>query len=224
MHISFEGAASGITPDTLDLVLEERKKKYHLNSLILLKQVHGVHGVCIESEEQASSIVPRSYDGDYLITRVKHIGIGVLTADCLPIVIYDPKTESIGIAHAGWRGSVQEIGIRMLKHMEQAFGVTKESIQIFFGPSAGACCYEVNSSFLKNIEDFRYGIQTLKKSNTKIYFDLALFNKLQFKAVGIKEEQIDCTQNDCTIENSLFCSYRRDSGNPARQLSFAYIK
>ena len=224
MYISFEGAASGITPETLDLVLEERKKKYHLTSFIVLKQVHGAHGICIESEQQASSIVPRSYDGDYSITKIKNIGIGVLTADCLPIILYDPKTESIGIAHAGWRGSVQEIGITMLKHMEQHFGVSKESVQIFFGPSAGVCCYEVDSSFSKNIEDFSYGIQALKKAHTKTYFDLALFNKLQFIAVGIKEEQIDCTHNYCTIENSLFCSYRRDSGNPVRQLSFVYIK
>ncbi len=224
-HFFFEGAAPGITPDTLDAVLQERKKEYTLKSLILLKQVHGADGLCIESEEQASALIPRSYDGDYLITNIKNIGIGVLTADCLPIVIYDPKTESIGISHAGWRGSVQGIGIKMFEHMEQVFGVKKESVQIFFGPSAGVCCYEVDSSFLKNRKDVSYGLQTLtlKKTHNKTYFDLALFNKLQFSDIGIKEEQIDSMQNYCTIENNLFCSYRRDSSNQVRQLSFAYI-
>ncbi len=220
----FEDGISGVIPEVnLNLALEARKKKYNLKAFIVLKQLHGAHGLCIESEEQAAGIAPRSYDGDYIITNIKSIAIGVLTADCLPVLVYDPKTESIGVAHAGWRGSAQEICIKMLEHMMRNFGVDKESVQIFFGPSAGVCCYEVDTLFIKNIENFSYSPETLKKNNNKLYFDLALFNKLQLLSFGIHPEQIDTTKNTCTIENRSFCSYRRDSANATRQLSFIFL-
>ena len=224
MNIYFENAESAITPDTLCSVLDLRKRELALKAFVVLKQIHGNNGLLIGSQEQAMQVVPRTYEGDYLITSIKNVGLGVLTADCLPIIIYDKKTESIGIAHAGWRGSVQRIGITMLEHMMQAFGTEKESVQIFLGPSAGACCYEVQESFFHNLEVFSYGLQAIVNNNNAFYFDLALFNQLQFIDFGIKQEQIDSSCNKCTIENKSFCSYRRDAGSPLRQLSFVFIE
>jgi len=224
LNIFFGNVESKVKPEDIRSILEEKKQELSLTALLFLHQVHGNQGLLIASQEQADNLQPHSYDGDYLITQLTQVGLGVLTADCLPIIVYDKETQSIGIAHAGWRGSVQQIGVRMIEHMMREFGTKKESLQVFFGPAAGVCCYEVDASFLKNIEQFSYAVPVILSHNNKFYFDVPLFNSLQLQDFGVKPEQIDTTQTLCTIENTLFCSHRREPKNPERNISIVSLQ
>src|SRR5579872_6450376 len=86
-------------------------KQLSLQSLSFLHQTHSAHGYAIDKKH---SIAPFSLDGDYLITNEKSQGIGIMTADCLPVICYDKHAQAIGIAHAGWRGAVDGVVITML--------------------------------------------------------------------------------------------------------------
>ena len=126
----------------------EHLSSYGLQELAFLNQTHSTYGMIIEKEIPAFNI-----EGDFLITNQKNIGIGVMTGDCLPIIFYDQKNNVIGIAHAGWKGSVAGVAQKTIAAMHDAFDTQASDLQIFFGPSARECCYEVQEDFVRNFEN-----------------------------------------------------------------------
>lgn len=192
-----------------------------LDRLLFLHQVHGTDGLIIFDSNQ---IKPYKTDGDYLITRLCRTGIGIMTADCLPIVFYDPIKNVIAVAHAGWRGSVQEIGVVTLQNMHKNFGTIAKDVQVFFGPSAKQCCYAVDELFGNNLAGHEYGAKTLQTRDQKLYFDLPLFNKLQLEKAGILPENINLDYNVCTLCDNRFFSYRKQGAQAGRQMTVACLK
>ena len=118
------------------------KDPLKINKLYFLKQVHGTMGLAVTPENK-DAIPPFTIEGDYLVTGIPGTAIGVMTADCLPIVAIDQKHKAAGIAHAGWRGSVNGVGKEMINHMHTQYGTQPEDLSIFFGSSAHNCCYMV---------------------------------------------------------------------------------
>lgn len=196
------------------------KGALRLNAAMFLHQTHSNKGVIVDHAflEQA---LPFKVSGDYLITREKKVGIGVMTADCLPIIMYDTKNNATAVIHAGWRGSVIGVAVKALEHMQEAYGTRPEDIRVFFGPSARVCCYEVSSDFERHIEGFSYAhkTQVIIERDNKLFFDLSLFNRLQLEAIGINPQAISREYNLCTMCNNQFYSYRRDGENAGRQMT-----
>lgn len=87
-------------------------RKIGVSRLSALNQTHGTQGSVITNSDISFSI-----DGDYLIANQSHVALGVLTADCVPLILYDAKNKAIGIAHAGWRGAVCAIAPKVFEHM-----------------------------------------------------------------------------------------------------------
>jgi YfiH family protein len=200
------------------------KKAMLVDNLVFLHQVHGVNGLTITSPEQASRVQPFSIDGDYLITNAPRVGIGILTADCLPIIMYDSFQHVIAIVHAGWRGSVDGIGLKVVAHMQAAFETKLEHLRIFFGPSAKVCCYQVKEEFLSNLEQHTYTDQVIHRHGKEFYFDLALFNRLILEDAGIKRDAFQLQYNKCTIEDDSLYSYRREGKDAGRQMTVVCLK
>jgi YfiH family protein len=192
----------------------------NLDRLLFLHQVHGTDGLIIFDSNQ---VKPYKTDGDYLITRLLRTGIGIMTADCLPIVFYDPIKNVIAVAHAGWRGSVQEIGVVTLREMHKNFGTQLKDVQVFFGPSAKPCCYAVDDLFGNNLASHEYGVKTLQKREQKLYFDLPLFNKLQLEKGGVLPENFNLDYNLCTLCDDRFFSYRKLGAQAGRQMTVACL-
>ena len=120
------------------------QKLMHLDEVLFLKQTHSASGlVC--TEDNLSHVRSFQDEGDFLMTHVQHIGLGVMTADCLPIVLYDSRNHAAAIVHAGWRGSAQGIVLRALESMQQEYNTALDHLQVFFGPSAKICCYQVGA-------------------------------------------------------------------------------
>lgn len=182
-----------------------------LKKLYFLHQIHESYGIIIDSNSTTQTEDCLKKDGDYIITSKQNLGIGTLTADCLPIVFYDILNNVIAIAHAGWRGTVKNIAKVVINDCNKKYGTRPENFLIFFGPSARSCCYEVDEKFFDNI-DKKY-INTLIERDDKIFFDLPLYNQLLIENCGVKKENINLEYNVCTICNSNFCSYRRKREN-----------
>ncbi len=199
------------------------KKLLGLQSLMFLKQVHGNQGYVI-SREEVAPIIPFQHEGDFLITADTHSGLGIMTADCLPIVFYDTHNNVIAVIHAGWRGSMQEIAQKTLETMHQKFNTQAHNITVFFGPSAKVCCYSVGQELLASLEAFDYADDVIHYHNDVPFFDLPRFNRLQLQACGVKSEAFHTDYNICTICDPMFYSYRRDGEKAGRQMTVVSLK
>ncbi len=182
-----------------------------LERLYFLDQVHGIEGKIVDRENCTS---PFTQEGDFLITKEPNLGIGVMTADCIPLVIYDKKSHAVAIVHAGWRGAVKGVAIEAVKAMHNIYGTQAEDLKCFIGPSAKKCCYQVDDQFARNLEEYVFGMNYIHQRPTGFYFDLPGFMTEQLrKSIGIQEEAIQLNYNACTICNTAFWSHRRDTKN-----------
>jgi len=211
-----------LPPDKNILEMEQLatlKKAMSLESLMFLNQVHGTDGLIINSEDQLQNLRPFSKDGDFIITNLKHVGIGVMTADCLPIIFFDKRNQVIAVVHAGWKGSVSHIATKVVGHMQKNFNTKIEDLKVIFGPSAKVCCYKVTEDFLEHLEDVEFLERVIHRREDGLYFDLPLFNMILLGDLGIKKESILFKYNDCTICDNSFYSCRRQGKYSGCQMS-----
>lgn len=200
------------------------QRSLRLEQLVFLHQVHGINGTCIVSTNQAETIRPFSQEGDFLITNVPSIGLAIAAADCLPIIMYDKFRHVIAIVHAGWRGSVNGVAVAALERMKSLFGTDPATVRVFLGPSAKSCCYRVGSEVLAALEHCSYKDEVIYTMADGFYFDLPLFNRRLLEEHGIKKESCNSAYNICTIDNTSFCSYRRQEKSLGRQMTVVVLK
>jgi polyphenol oxidase len=171
------------------------------NKLILMSQTHSVKVIEVTKNNYKKKI-----NADAMITRVKGLAIAVVTADCVPIIIYDLKNEIIGCIHAGWKGAFSGI----IKNTVNKIKKINNNNMIFasIGPCIGKRSYEVDVNFYQKF---------LKKNkqNKKYFYDKSknkkLFNLRKFVADKLTELQvkIDHVNHDTFREKMNFFSYRR---------------
>lgn len=186
---------------------------------LFLHQVHGADGAIIFSKDQAHVMRSFSQDGDYLITDVAGVGIGVVTGDCLPIFFYDPDVQAVAAVHAGWRGSVQKVALKAVEQMRKEFGSNLRKIKAIFGPCGHTCCYEVSEEFLDNLEPFSFVSEVIHRTNQGLFFDLVRFNQLLLLRMGLELENIDLSTTVCTICNQQYYSHRRQGSSAGRNMN-----
>ncbi len=185
------------------------------NRLILLDQRHQ-DNILLLKEPFLS--LPKGLEFDAMITNASNLILGILTADCIPILIVDQKKRVIAAIHAGRQGTALQITKKVLKRMGLEFGCLKSDLLIGVGPSIGPCCYEIDEkSFHSGWRPF-----SILKGGGKWKVNLAQINLDQIKDEGIQDGQIFWV-NLCThCHSDLFFSYRKE-GQTGRQLSFIGI-
>lgn len=175
-----------------------------------VKQVHGTEALVVD---RALAPTDRFVGGwDALVTDQPGIMVAVRTADCVPILIHDPKRRVVAAIHAGWRGAVAGIVPKTLALLESRFGSCLEHVRISIGPSAGVCCYEVDEPVLdrlsQDFSDLNKVVRT--RGDGKAHLDLKALVKEQTQTFGVLPKSIT-TVNLCTIcHEDLFYSYRRE--------------
>lgn len=218
-------AASSLHSDkdqrTLARYCEQFAQDHNLSNVVVLQQVHGVDSLIVSENTLQKKITVREQDGDFLITNQPSIGLGVLTADCLPVVAYDKAHHAVGIAHAGWKGSVAGILPKMIQAMSENYGTVPSEVALWFGPAARPCCYEVQHDFVAATSDLSFQDQFLIQKNNKFFFDGTVCNTKLLIPIGVVPASIDTSYNVCTICTPGYYSHRRK--NTARQVSFVWI-
>lgn len=197
-------------------------KQFAVRSLVVLSQVHGVVGKFVREINDEIDLF--KHEGDYLATNLRDIALGILTADCLPIVLYDPINRAVAGVHAGWKGSVAGIAASALESLVQNVGSKPSNIQVFFGPAAKVCCYEVQQDFCDLVKDNALACAALIKRDGKTYFDKALFNKSLLVSLGVNPENINEQYNQCTMCVDGFHSHRRLGTLSGRQLTCVWLR
>jgi YfiH family protein len=201
---------------------EQKVAAYGLDSLWYVKQEHTALGrVLTGTVEAGMHALPD--EEDYLVTDMPHVGIGVMTADCLPIIFFDPVRRVVAAAHAGWKGSVQGIAVVALRVMQQRFGCNVADVQIWFGPHAKPCCYEVKPVFRENLLQ-AIAAQVLEQRGDQLFFNNALYNALLLRFSGVGADQINQNYALCTMCSPGFHSRRNDGPMYVGQSSIAWLK
>jgi len=190
------------------------------SSLFFTRQVHGTQGLAVTP--QIVEIVPLfTHDADFMITNHRGIALGVLTADCLPLVLHDRRNHAMAMVHAGWRGSVGGVLERAIHTMVDAYGTDPGTIDLSVGPAARGCCYEIGADVLEIIRAFSWADKVIEQRNGRWYADMVMLNVSWAQALGITSIVIE--KADCTICNAHYCSYRRQGTLANRQISVALL-
>ena len=165
---------------------------------------------------QVATINKNEYpDTDALILTNKKQGIFLNFADCTPLIFYDEKQNIGAIAHAGWRGTAQKIGILTAEKLVKEYNSNPKDICTLIGPAISLCCYnvgeEVFEQLSKTVSDFE-GLYKVKDENT--FVDLKNINKRQLNEFGITKIDV-CPY--CTVcDNEYFFSYRKENATTNR--------
>ena len=157
-------------------------------------------------------------DTDALVTDRKNLPLAVFTADCLPIFLYDPSTPAIGLVHAGWRSTQENIVTVAIQSMQEEFNTRVKDLCVGFAPAIRECCYEVEEDFKK------FFLVGLRERNRRYYLDLIKINKKQILDLGLKESNI-FGSGICTVcNNKDYFSYRKENEASGRMISVMMLK
>jgi len=161
---------------------------------------------------------------DAVLTVQKGIAIGVQTADCVPVLLYEKDKAVIGVVHAGWRGTAAGILINTIIKMKDIFRLSGNTIMIAFGPSIRQCCYNVGYDVMSAVSRATGKGDYCMERDGKFFIDLASANVKQALSAGISENNI-WLSDECTFCNpDRFYSYRFESRTTGRQGGFIMLK
>jgi YfiH family protein len=157
---------------------------------------------------------------DAVVTGRRDVLIGVLVADCVPILLFDESRGVIGAVHAGWRGTSTQILKETIMVMQKEFNCVPEDIRMAIGPSIRQCCYEVDEDVKESVREAAgEGVYCRKKGN-KYYIDLSSAIRMQGLSMQILPENI-WQSEECTFcSPDRFYSYRYLKGSGGRQGGF----
>lgn len=191
--------------DINDLRIAFTNSDFNLDNLTSNIQIHSdiVNSVSTES-------IGERREGDALITNLKNVPLLVFTADCVPVGLIDTKNKVIGVAHAGWRGTYEEIAKKTVLKMKEEFGSNPEDIIAIIGPSILDCCYKVSedlySKFKDRFDDAQYDLYSIKDG--VYYLNLQNVNRYSLESCGVKTDKIFDTCICTSCNSDKFHSYR----------------
>ena len=191
-----------------NLEIVSKKISCDKNLLITLNQQHTNKVVHFEKEKS----VKNKLTGDAIVCEAKNVGIGILTADCAPILFYDYKKKIIGCAHAGWKGALNGIIKNTVKKFNELNSNNNDLIAVV-GPCINKKNYEIKTDFFKKFitNDKNNEIFFEEIGKEKYIFDLRAFINKEISNLNIKNvENIDM---DTFSQKDFFYSYRRSKHN-----------
>jgi polyphenol oxidase len=215
-------------------------------SLVTVRQIHSdlIHRIT----ELPKNNAPLAGDG--MVTNIPGILLGVLTADCLPVIVVDARRHAVGVFHAGWRGTAKRIVEKGVGEMHRWFDSQPADLKATIGPGIRGCCYEVGTEVRSTFEaQFSYGADLFRETKDrneihekypllfltsrapghselpkKIFLDLAEANRRQLIAAGVSPKNIS-DLGLCTLcRQDLFFSHRGESGVTGRMMAAVGIR
>lgn len=192
------------------------------------EQIHGDNIYNVDSRDRGSGALDyqNSIAGvDALITDKAGIPLISFYADCVPLYFVEPEKKIIALAHAGWKGTVKEIGKKTISAMKDKYDIKPGDIWVAIGPSISRDFYQVDDNvverFKEHFPDFREFI--VDKGKGQYLLDLWQANISSMKRAGIEDKHI-ILSNYCTFSNEeYFYSYRRDNKKTGRMASIIYF-
>ncbi|TVQ14715.1 MAG: peptidoglycan editing factor PgeF [Bacteroidetes bacterium] len=211
-------------------VLQNRKKlasmvNVNINQFTFSAQTHSSNIAIVDksgkgkgSTESETAIL----NTDALICRTPEIFICVQTADCVPLILFDPVNRAIAAIHAGWRGTLKKITEATVLKMMHTFETHPADLIAGIGPSNGPCCYEVGEDVFSEVKRSMVNPKDVIKPASKTgkyMFDQWRANYIQLTDLGVKPENIETAAICSQCQSDLFFSSRKDNGFTGRTTS-----
>lgn len=213
-------------------------------TIVTLRQVHSDAIHQVEAPPEAGLV------GDGLLTATPGLLLAIQTADCLPVILVDPRHCSVGAFHAGWRGTAKRIVEKGVGEMRRWFGSRPRDLLAAIGPGIHACCYEVGEEVKEKFHSqFAYAdslFREVKESDPvrekypllfltarapghgelpkRIFLDLVEANRRQLLAAGVLAKNIDASPLCTNCDPHLLFSYRAEKGKTGRMMGVAGIR
>lgn len=191
------------------------EKYSNLSRIAQLKQIHSGDVIVLHDLHSHDDFT----EGDALITKLRGVGIGIRTADCVPILMTDQANSVVAAIHAGWRGTLSGIVENTVKAIKAEYGIDPSLLTAAIGPSISNCCYEIGEDVALQFKSKSSGYREFlyESGSSKYTLDLGIANEIALKSAGVRDiELIDI----CTKCNCDFYSYRREGEGVNTQLSF----
>lgn len=188
---------------------------------LALRQVHGDHILRVGDHDSACRAAAQG-EYDAAVTNTTGVTLAVLTADCLPLLFLDREAGTIGVAHAGWRGTAQGIASKVARCMIDEYDADPASLIVGFGPSIGPCCYEVGIDVAERfMSGHSHWERFLRQDDRRSWrLDLKLANRVSLVEFGLSEDNMADLDLCTKCHGHLFFSARGQSGKTGRQASF----
>jgi len=209
--------------------------------LVVLKQIHS-DVICAFDSPPAEA-----WKGDASITDEAGLLLGAQTADCVPILLVDPKKRAVGAVHAGWRGTLARILAKTIGQMQMRFGSKPADLLAAIGPSIGGCCYEVGTevaiqftSQFADAADYFDELRTGDEPNPlqwlnmmppghqpppkNVLLDLRKANRAQLLGAGLRDGDIFVSELCTACRRDLLFSYRKEGAGTGRMLSAVGVR
>lgn len=189
---------NNIRPNRIAKNLKALKKQIGLPTppLVTCNQIHSNKIIKVTLQNKDPQEIQK-IQGDALITNQPNIIIGILTADCLPILLVDKKNKAISAIHAGRKGTQLSIVQQAIEKMKFCFGSKPQNLMAGIGPGIKKCCYEV---------------------------DILKDNVLQLMETGVLKKNIFIIDQCTSCRNDLYFSYRAGNGETGRMIGFIMLK
>jgi YfiH family protein len=193
--------------------LENIKKWFGVKEVGFLEQIHSDNILNYDGKIE---------EGDALIAHKKNLAVGVFTADCVPILLYDKNKSVIAAVHSGWKGTFNCILLKTIERMEKQYGTEAKDLVVSIGPHIHQCCYEVGIDLVDKFKNLEVYKDVDISSGRYLSLKKCILHQLNLKNVdknNIKDLSI------CTFCNKNYKthSYRKNK-NGGRLFSFIYFK
>ena len=190
---------------------------FDIHNLVLSRQTHS-DIVRVVTGADCRGLCHRDYpECDGLVTAEPGLALLVFTADCTPVLLYDPVTGAVGACHAGWRGTARDIAGKTARAMAASFGCDPKNIRAAVGPNIGFCHFETGTD-VPEAMIAAYGKAAeayIRPAGEKYHVDLKAMNRLSLNRAGV--EQVDVSEACTMCRPDLFFSHRTTGGNRGSQ-------
>jgi YfiH family protein len=192
---------------------------YRLEKLVHMRQIHSDRVVIVDDTHHFAS----PPECDALITDRKEIPLMVMSADCTPVLLYDPEKKVIAAVHTGRAGACSAIIPKTIATLEDAFGSDPSDLVAVLGPSIHSCCYEISAQIADDCFEERFGFSISKRGDA-YYLDINAIIKKQLEEHGVYAENIEEISHCTSCENDLFFSYRADAQRTGRMAGVIFLR
>ena len=202
-----------------------RELGFQPEDLVTPRQIHSDIVLQVGRADREKHLIPGgSREGDALITNEPGVALVVFTADCTPILLWDPVTGAVGAVHAGWRGTASGILLKTVRAMEKAYGVRPENLHAAIGPNIGECCFETDAdvpqALMAALGDSV--LPYISQKGEKYHIDLKQVNALWLKLAGVR--CITLSDHCTACRPDLYWSHRKVGLNRGSQGAIIYCK
>ncbi len=196
------------------------------NRLVFSRQVHKTDVRCVTSDDIHTLFSPVPYEADGLVTNEPNLVLTIFSADCIPVLLYDPVKRAVAACHCGWRGTVGDMAGNTVRAMIREFSSNPEDIRAAIGPGIGQCCFLTDRDVVDAVRDSlgNDADSFIEVRGEKFGVDLKNINRHFLLRAGLIEEYIAVSDECTACKCDKYWSHRKTKGERGSQAAMIWVK